>query len=52
MKILREWYPVEGTKVIDRLSGRTKRAIMARANLLGINKREKVVRGQKRKLKY
>lgn len=39
--ILKEYYSVEGSKVIDRLSGRTKRAIMARANLLGINKHEK-----------
>ncbi len=39
--ILKEYYSVEGSKVIDRLSGRTKRAIMARANLLGINKLKK-----------
>lgn len=39
--ILKEYYSVEGSKVIDRLGGRTKRAIMARANLLGINKLEK-----------
>lgn len=39
--ILKEYYSVEGSKVIARLSGRTKRAIMARANLLGINKIEK-----------
>lgn len=35
-EILREWYPVEGTKVIDRLSGRTKRAIMEQAFKLGL----------------
>lgn len=39
--ILKEYYSVEGSEVINRLSGRTKRAIMARANLLGINKIEK-----------
>ncbi len=39
--ILKEYYSVEGSDVIARLSGRTKRAIMARANLLGINKFEK-----------
>lgn len=39
--ILKKYYSVEGSEVMGRLSGRTKRAIMARANLLGINKREK-----------
>lgn len=39
--ILKEYYSVEGSEVINRLSGRTKRAIMVRANLLGINKIEK-----------
>lgn len=36
IEILREWYPIEGTKVIDRLSGRTKRAIMKQAFRLGL----------------
>ncbi len=39
--ILKKYYSVEGSEVINRLSGRTKRAIMARASLLGINKIEK-----------
>ena len=35
-EILREWYSIEGTKVIDRLSGRTKRAITKQAFKLGL----------------
>lgn len=34
--ILKEYYFVEGSKVIDRLSGRTKRAIMEQARRLGL----------------
>lgn len=34
--ILREYYSVEGTKVIDRLSGRTKRSIRMQAFKLGL----------------
>ena len=34
--ILREYYPVEGSKVADRLSGRTKGAIRSQAEKLGI----------------
>lgn len=35
-KILREYYPVEGTKVVDRIEGRTKEAIKTQANKLGL----------------
>lgn len=35
--VLREYYPVEGSKVADRLEGRTKAAIMEQARRLGIS---------------
>lgn len=35
--ILREWYIVEGTKVADRLKGRTKIAVKRQARILGLN---------------
>lgn len=34
--ILREYYPAEGSKVVDRLEGRTKGAAMTQANKLGL----------------
>ena len=35
-EILREWYPIEGTKVADRLEGRTRGATQAQAKRLGL----------------
>lgn len=37
--ILKEYYPVEGSEVIDRLSGRTKKAIIERARMLEVSKK-------------
>ena len=36
IEILRQWYPVEGTKVADRLKGRTRGAAQAQAKRLGL----------------
>lgn len=35
--ILKEWYLIEGSKVADRLEGRTKVAVKNRARILGLN---------------
>lgn len=39
--ILKKWYLIEGSKVMDRLSERTKKAIMEQARRLGIRKRKR-----------
>ena len=36
-EILKKWYPVEGSKVADRLEGRTRGAIQAQARKLGLS---------------